>query len=428
MNIYQQIWNADQEGNGIKPVSSIEEHDPDHGYVVVNEKVNENGDHKLFPKVHIPNQKQETYDLCRNLFNNYALDKRRRETKTPEEDQEVYDLLDVIVYSKPMKAARQFVAEQTGETYSQSRWIKKLIDIWFTQFDMGQGRDLSAFEHIVVGEQSKGKVSGYHFWYKYYLDDSMEFLNSDDIVYVAPRYEGPRARYGALTSEGIQTPEISTIAYKWDAYDYDTGARRPLYKPVGGFWNGCSIEGLLALGTIRFLREARAPKECIINGASYELKLFRSDDNRHLRTFYPKFLGRLSAPEPIPEPVPDPVPPPIPSEPEDVDSEIDVRVVAALVNPKGDDEGYETVTLLNVSPEDVDVSRWSIRDKNGNVFRCEALTIPSGETRVVPLPKNTAQLSNRGGTVELLDQDGKKIHGVSYSRAQAKRKGWTVVF
>ena len=67
-------------------------------------------------------------------------------------------------------------------------------------------------------------------------------------------------------------PEVVTLAYSWDAYDAETGQRRRLYKPIGGFWVGCSIEGLLALGTVRFFERGRI--ETTINGARYEIELY----------------------------------------------------------------------------------------------------------------------------------------------------------
>lgn len=35
---------------------------------------------------------------------------------------------------------------------------------------------------------------------------------------------------------------------------------------------------------------------------------------------------------------------------------------------------------------------------------------------------------NKGGIITLLNQNGLKVHGVSYSRAQANQPGWTIVF
>jgi hypothetical protein len=37
-------------------------------------------------------------------------------------------------------------------------------------------------------------------------------------------------------------------------------------------------------------------------------------------------------------------------------------------------------------------------------------------------------LSNDGGLITLLDAAGLKVHGVSYTKAQAARQGWTVAF
>jgi poly(U)-specific endoribonuclease len=75
----------------------------------------------------------------------------------------------------------------------------------------------------------------------------------------------------------------------WDAFDVETGARRPLMEPIGGFWIGCSVEGLVALGTARFFE--RGTVEAVINGARYQIDLYRSEDGQSLRTTFPRFLG-----------------------------------------------------------------------------------------------------------------------------------------
>lgn len=37
-------------------------------------------------------------------------------------------------------------------------------------------------------------------------------------------------------------------------------------------------------------------------------------------------------------------------------------------------------------------------------------------------------LGNRGGLISLLDPDGLKVDGVAYTKAQAEREGWSLVF
>lgn len=142
-----------------------------------------------------------------------------------------------------MATAREHLERGRGEGYSRDQWQELIFDVWFRQFDDGRNRDLSGFEHVAIGEQRGGTVNGHHFWYKYYLDDWPVFLDSDDVDYDGSRYDGPNRRDGRLTALGRQVPEIATFGYRWDAYDFDAGQRRSLYKPIGGFWIGCNIEG-----------------------------------------------------------------------------------------------------------------------------------------------------------------------------------------
>jgi hypothetical protein len=105
----------------------------------------------------------------------------------------------------------------------------------------------------------------------------------------------------------------------------------------------------------------------------------------------------------------------------------DVQIIAALINPEGDDAGHETVTLINLTPSLVDLSGWFIADTNKNRSVINNLLLNPGATGVVQLDGLGAQLSNNGGIITLLDPAGLKRHGVSYTKEQA-RSGWTVVF
>jgi poly(U)-specific endoribonuclease len=259
------------------------------GFVKVDERAGRDPEHRLFAEVHVPVHKRRSYDLCKALFDNYRLDQTKPENNHPEEAREILALLDALTDSAPMTAAREHLEAQSGARHSRDAWQELIFDIWFRQFDEGGNLDLSGFEHVAVGEQTGGRVNGHHFWYKYYLDDWAAFSGQDDIDYDGSRYDGPHRREGRLTPIGREVPEVVTLAYTWDAYDFEAGRRHPLYKPIGGFWVGCSIEGLLALGTVRFFERGRI--ETAINGARYEIELHRSPDGQSLRTFFPRFLG-----------------------------------------------------------------------------------------------------------------------------------------
>lgn len=380
-------------------------------------------DLRVITEVNIPTSKTRTYDLCRQTFENYALDQQDVEIETPEEREEVHNLIQAIVDTAPMQVARAYVQEKTGTTISKDRWYSTLLELWFRRFSQSSGRDLSAFEHIIVGEQKKRIVNGYHFWYKYYLDDGL-----------ARQVDGGRANFPGLSDDRIiylhsqegkdqiKFPESVTISYRWNAPDYDAKKIRPLVKNKGGFFVGCSIEGLMAIGTVRAHIGARAPKDAVINGARYELSVARSDDNKNLRTFFPKFLGaagEIIAPEEGEGGTPPVVTPIVSGQ---------VKIIAALVNPVGDDPGSETITLLNMSSTNIPLTGWRLVDKMNNHFEIADLTLRGGSAATIVLPKNSMQLSNKGGEIRLVDSSNKIVHRVTYSKEQATREGLTITF
>ncbi|MDO1450269.1 YukJ family protein [Rhodocytophaga aerolata] len=105
-----------------------------------------------------------------------------------------------------------------------------------------------------------------------------------------------------------------------------------------------------------------------------------------------------------------------------------IYIIAALVNPSGDDSNKETVTLLNVSSETIHLQRWAIADKRKQKQIITAQQLTPFQTLTISLTGQTAQLSNEGGIITLLDSQGLKVHGVSYTKSQAQKSGWLLKF
>jgi hypothetical protein len=156
----------------------------------------------------------------------------------------------------------------------------------------------------------------------------------------------------------------------------------------------------------------------VINGARYEMVVHRSPDEKNVRTFFPKFKGAAGpAPEPDPDrPRPDRI----------VTGK--VKIVAALVNPGGDDVGRETVTLVNMGTTSIPLAGWRLVDKNNNQLRIADLSLAGGSATTIRLPRNSLQLSNQGGEIRLLNSNNEIVHRVTYSKQQATREGETLIF
>jgi poly(U)-specific endoribonuclease len=166
-DIYQLIWEADQNENGVCPMLDTETADQSNGFVKVNSRLDENDeDLRVLTDLHIPEHKKKTYLLGLKLFDNYALRERDEELDTAEERTEVHNFVDSIIDTAPMQVAREYVAQQTGSSLTRQRWYNTLMEMWFRKYSMGGDPHLSGFEHVIMGEQDGSKAKGYHFWYK----------------------------------------------------------------------------------------------------------------------------------------------------------------------------------------------------------------------------------------------------------------------
>ncbi|MFV2057629.1 MAG: lamin tail domain-containing protein [Thiohalomonadales bacterium] len=425
--IYQEIWNADQNQNGLDAMLDTENGSKENGYVKVNSKISTSSDPELrvITEVHIPKHKKLTYDLCRKLFNNYTLAEPMPEIDTAEERQEVHAFVSALIETEAMEVARMYVERESGSTITRQRWYNTIIEMWFRRFSSGGDPELSGFEHVVVGEQEKSKAQGYHFWWKYYLDDGFARQVDGDVA-IFPGLVNDRIIYhGSKQKKGqMQFPQSVTISYRWNAPDYEGMAIRPLFKKIGGFFVGCSIEGLLALGTVRAHKGIRAPRTANIEGARYDMKLFHSPNGQQIRTFYPMFLGQADIADGggRGDAGGDSISSAIPS------ASNAIRIIGSTANPKGRDTGLENVTLVNVNAVEVDLSGWSVRDKNANSHLIEGIRLKAGEFRTIRFTGKNVQLSNKGGSIELLDRSQTVVHRVSYSKAQANNQGGTILF
>lgn len=105
-----------------------------------------------------------------------------------------------------------------------------------------------------------------------------------------------------------------------------------------------------------------------------------------------------------------------------------VVIIAATVNPAGHDPGLERVLLLNTLATVVNLDAWELADKNKRRHPLDGITLEPGAVEALTLPGTTIQLSNQGGILTLLNNDGLKIHGVQYSKSDVTEQGRTIIF
>ncbi|GAA0948802.1 hypothetical protein GCM10009554_46820 [Kribbella koreensis] len=104
-----------------------------------------------------------------------------------------------------------------------------------------------------------------------------------------------------------------------------------------------------------------------------------------------------------------------------------LRIIAALVNPIGPAPEPETVTLLNPGAALIDLHDWALVDRLGQRMSLPAMELPAGDALRIAL-RAPVQLGNRGGTLTLLDPNGLKVDGISYTKEQVAEEGFSLVF
>ena len=73
MDIYQEIWEADMKGSGIRAIDTTTKNvDKTQGFVLVDTQ-RCHPDHRILKDVHIPENKENSYKLIEKLFDNYTL-------------------------------------------------------------------------------------------------------------------------------------------------------------------------------------------------------------------------------------------------------------------------------------------------------------------------------------------------------------------
>ncbi|WP_010680981.1 DUF2278 family protein [Acetivibrio cellulolyticus] len=101
-----------------------------------------------------------------------------------------------------------------------------------------------------------------------------------------------------------------------------------------------------------------------------------------------------------------------------------VIIVAALLNPIA---GTQSISILNTTPDEIDLSGWALADINKNRLSLSG-TIGTGNFMTIPVSNTNFDLPDSGGIISILDSSGIKINGVKYTAAEYSGNGRTFKF
>jgi len=98
-----------------------------------------------------------------------------------------------------------------------------------------------------------------------------------------------------------------------------------------------------------------------------------------------------------------------------------VCIIAAMVNPEGGrPENDEWVTLINFSSLTQSLKNWKLRDQENRDFSLDGEIASGDSMKIYPSKSDSSQmvLTNKGGSLKLIDMNGDEVHKVKWSNQE----------
>ncbi|XP_025969782.2 poly(U)-specific endoribonuclease-B-like isoform X2 [Dromaius novaehollandiae] len=142
----------------------------------------------------------KTFATFISLLDNYETSTGVAEVVTPEEIAENNNFLDAILETEVMKLAHQYLIKKNLAEPNLTDFKSQLYDIWFQLYARKEGNRLDScgFEHVFVGETSRGKqILGLHNWVQFYLQEKRHQI--DYKGYVARQNKNRESKIFSVT-------------------------------------------------------------------------------------------------------------------------------------------------------------------------------------------------------------------------------------
>ncbi|KAM9319915.1 uridylate-specific endoribonuclease C-like [Gastrophryne carolinensis] len=181
-----------------------------------------------------------------SLLDNYVKTSGTAESVPTGEVSEQNAFIDEVFKTSIFSILSNFLISK-GYYTSATSFKEDLKLMWFGLYTRTKGPlDSSGFEHIFLGEIHGGKVSGFHSWVQFYLQEK-----SGQINYLSYSANGPWTGY----------PDVLGVQFKWSTY----------LKSIGSMFVGSSPEFDLAMFTLCYV--TRPDSVCTVRMGGQTLKI-----------------------------------------------------------------------------------------------------------------------------------------------------------
>ncbi|MEM7160459.1 MAG: endoribonuclease [Myxococcota bacterium] len=437
--IYQRLWDSDEDRLTVSRRKADDGWVDPSAAILLDTQTKAHGnpevDLAVRPLFHHVDESRLEAPLYRHfiaLLDNYVVSAREAEEESKYERQEINAFIDAVMQTRVAALGLAYINEELGESLSKGAFRAAINRLWFELYTNHYGGRstswASGFEHVFVGEgkydrrfggeETIGKITGYHSWIKFYLDESRQRV--DFLGY----------NFELRGGEVPVVPDVITLKMRWNHADITGRVVAQLLKKRGGFFVGPSPACEIVMGVVLYYESlhgllVRDRRRTTIHGQDYDLVLYRNTTpegsrGAFIRSFFPIALSMQRRDEHHesegkPEPGDDDRPVVTRIAPK---GNNDGRVQIAAVRPRPDEGESAFVQLLNADEASVSLDGWQLRDRMGRILPLQG-RIASEDKRTFVVPGSNAgrfSLSGRGGFISLHDECG-LVAGINHGSA-----------
>ena len=196
------------------------------------------------------------------LLDNYEREVGVEERDSSQEKAERGQFLDALAASPVVRFAFEYLKQhgrdrRCAKLGRMADFEHLLFDLWLAPYRRLERNDSSGFEHVFVGEEKDGKVTGVHNWVQYYLEEKKGNINYMGWV-------------GKQDSDYDDDVNLATIKFGWADSDDDVSV-----KPCSTILCGSTVEFEIALLTLVFLAgEQNGDNPLVLGNEPINVKCF----------------------------------------------------------------------------------------------------------------------------------------------------------
>mmetsp|Transcript_20258 Transcript_20258/g.29736 ORF Transcript_20258/g.29736 Transcript_20258/m.29736 type:complete len:412 (+) Transcript_20258:61-1296(+) len=174
------------------------------------------------------------------LLDNYEREVGKVENITSEEKREMSDFLDALGKTEVIQFCLEFLKvhgkdARCKKLRNMADFQNLMFDLWLAPYRRKSNNDSSGFEHVFVGEEKDGKITGLHNWIQYYIEEQKGKID----------YQGWSGKQDSDLSDDVH---LVTVKFAWADDDPDIEI-----KPMSTMLCGSTVEFEMAILTMVFL-------------------------------------------------------------------------------------------------------------------------------------------------------------------------------